>query len=97
MLTESAAFLTVLSVQDWEIPAEFSELPKFLKSISERESWKQTFYVSQHYSAVEFGLIFNSQDAWAGLQESNFCPICKQSPIELCHLVPQSRWHFFKA
>jgi glutathione S-transferase len=36
------------ATKDWEIPAELSELPTFLKAISERESWKQTFYTEKY-------------------------------------------------
>jgi len=33
-------------MQGWELPSEISNLKVYLDTISERESWKQTFYVS---------------------------------------------------
>lgn len=36
------------ATKDWEIPAEFSNLYTFLDRISERESWKQTYYTEKY-------------------------------------------------
>jgi hypothetical protein len=33
-----------LLVQDWEVPAEFGSLKKYMETFMSRDSWKNTYY-----------------------------------------------------
>lgn len=37
-------------LQQWEIPKELSAIYRFMDAISQRESWKNTYYTEQYVS-----------------------------------------------
>jgi len=41
-------FIGAKALHGWELPSEISNLKVYLDTISERESWKQTFYTEKY-------------------------------------------------